>query len=207
MPPRSGYVFTDVEREGLLLVEGVDDARFCDAFLRNGLHNTNVQIAPVHGKDNFRPSLQVVRSADNFPNLRHLGILRDADDSAASALQSLQDSLRAAGLPVPAHSWESIPLNSLTVSIAILPDGTAPGDLETLCLQSINASHFSCVESYISCMDQAGRTSQPPSKAQLYAYLATGRNPGLRIGEAAEAGVWDWESPAFLRLRQFLQSL
>lgn len=53
------YRFTDVVRDSLLLVEGRDDARFFDAFLRR-LNILHVQIAAVNGKDNFAPFLKNV---------------------------------------------------------------------------------------------------------------------------------------------------
>ena len=50
-------------------------------------------------------------------------------------------------------------------------------------------------------------TSTNPTKARLQAYLAALPRPGLRLGEAAEAGVWPWEHPAFDPLIAFLRAL
>ena len=211
MPPRNNFRFTDVEQECLLLVEGIEDARFLDAFLKQGLGKDNVQLVQVGGKYNFRDFItKLIKAADSFPNLRSLGMVRDADDNPEAAFLSLRGALQDAGLPVPAQPWSAVAADSLTVSVAILPDGSSPGDLEELCLRSIetrNRDAVNCIESYIDCMEQAGAPSSPTSKAKLYAYLATGSHPGLRIGEAAESGVWDWQSPAFEELRQFLKNI
>ena len=211
MPPRNNFRLTDIEQESLLLVEGIEDARFFDAFLKQGLDKDNVQIVQVGGKDNFREFItKLIKVADNFPNLRSLGMVRDADDNPEAAFLSLRGALRDAGFPAPAQPWSAIATDGLTVSMAILPDGSSQGDLEELCLRSIetqNRGAINCIESYIDCMKQGGTSSSPLSKAKLYAYLAAGSKPGLRIGEAAESGVWDWHSPAFQELRQFLQNI
>ena len=52
MVSRVQYRFNDVVEESLILVEGIDDARFCDAFLRF-LSVNHVQIASVNGERNF----------------------------------------------------------------------------------------------------------------------------------------------------------
>ena len=48
------------------------------------------------------------------------------------------------------------------------------------------------------------------AKTKVHTYLAVGidgKDPGLRLGEAAEAGVWDWNSPAFAQITDFLSKL
>lgn len=53
MPCRKSFQFKHVEQDALLLVEGIEDAIFFDAFLHS-LGQTNVQIASVNGKDNLK---------------------------------------------------------------------------------------------------------------------------------------------------------
>ena len=54
MVSRSQYHFDNARSDSLLLVEGIDDARFFAAFLKS-LGIDHVQIAAVGGKDNFAP--------------------------------------------------------------------------------------------------------------------------------------------------------
>lgn len=210
MPCRKSFQFKHVEQDALLLVEGIEDAIFFDAFLHS-LGQTNVQIASVNGKDNFRKFLiETLKRASKFQQLRRLGIVRDADTNASSTLQSLCNALTAAQLPVPSHPWETAHVNGLHVSLAILPDGTSPGNLEDLCLRSLeNTSALACVDQYIACRADAGAdiTDSQRAKAKIYTYLAVGSKPGLRLGEAAEDDVWNWDSPAFARVAKFLHQL
>lgn len=210
MPRRGRFQFDDVASDALLLVEGSDDARFCDAFLRRGLQQTTIQIVQVGGTASFRPFItNTLKAAENLPNLRRLGIVTDADTDAVAAFRRVRNALADAGFPAPRQVWETAQSGNLTASIAILPDGSVPGDLEGLCLRSIaDIPLTACVDEYIACARTAGQAITEPNKARLHAYLAAaGNQPGLRLGEAAEAGVWNWQSPAFDQIRQFLLDL
>ena len=213
-PRKRPFHFDDrVEHTSLLLVEGIEDARFFTA-IAHRLNRTDLQIVTVGGKDNFRSFLvSTLMKSDNFSRLRRLGIVRDADNSAQSALQSLHDALGHAQLPAPSQAWVAEQSGHLTVSLAILPDGSSQGNLEDLCLRSIeNSPDSTCVDQYVECRVSAGAqiANNRLAKSKVHAFLAVGRDtadPGLRLGEAAEAGVWDWNSPAFQPIIDFLQNL
>lgn len=210
MPTRNRFVFQNTITSGsLLLVEGIDDARFFDAFLQNKAGDVDAQIATVGGKANFRKFLTNLRQADGFDSLRRLGIARDADTNSSSAFQSIRDALRDNGYPVPQQPWAHTQSGHLSVSVAILPGGNEPGELEDLCLRSIaGRPELACVDQYIKCMTDTGLSSDKPSGPnRVYAYLAAGERPGLRLGESAEAGVWDLDSPAFMQVADFLGQL
>ena len=229
MPEGNRFIFSDVERDTLLLVEGIDDARFFAAFLKWLGKTDAVQIVQVRGKDKFGRFLTgTLKRVDNFTQLRRLGLIRDADTSASSAFKSLCGALADAGLPVPEQAWETQE-GELHVSVAILPDMDSGGNLEELCLRSLKSEpELSCIDEYVDCVDCV--TSMGPSiadnklaKTKIYTYLAAGPVPkkgggqagestgrtesGLRIGEAAERGVWNWESPAFGQLKDWLRNL
>lgn len=158
MPEKPPSRFDDVERETLLPVEGIEDARFFNVFLCR-LKRDNVQIARVGGKNNSRPVLTgILSKSQKFSRLRRLGIVRDADLSAESTLRSLRDALDAAHLPAPSQAWQVEAGDRLPVSLAIFPDELSQGNLEDLCLRSIeNSPESSCVEQYVGCREGAGR--------------------------------------------------
>ena len=213
MVTRGRFGFNDVEGESLLLVEGNDEARFFNAFL-NYLNVRRVQIATVDGKDNFAPFLKnSVVASRNFARLQRLVLVRDADDDAQAAYQSLGSALTGVGLSVPPGRFLSWTDGRPAVSVAILPDGDSRGNLEDLCLRSIrgsgeNGAALECVERYLNCRGVSpGAESGRVSKARLHAYLAVADEPGRRLGEAADAGIWDWNSPALQPLADFLRQL
>ncbi len=175
---------------------------------------------------NFRGFLQyTLIRARGFAKLRRLGIVRDADRHPTGAFQSVQTALSAAGLPSPTQPWEFFRKDILTVSIAILPDGKSEGNLEELCLRSIqDQPEMSCIEQYIGCMADAGGAiaENRLAIAKVCAYLAVGpfsqqthkarpsirqrREPGLRLGESAENGMWDWNSRGFAQVVDYLNN-
>lgn len=209
----------------LLLVEGNDDLRFFNAMCRH-LGINIIQVDSYNGKSNLGNDLsERVRNPD-FHRFFSLGIVRDADDSSRSAFDSVAGSLRRAKLPIPDGPMTPIERDGKRVSVLILPPDDMQGELEDVCLHSVAGSlAMGCLESYFDCLSRSG----PPiadnhlAKAKIHAYLASGpvplfytgepnessvrRRPGLRLGEAADARVWDWSSPAFALVAGFLRSL
>ena len=205
----------------LLLVEGNDDFRFFRAMSRH-LGITDVTVSSYNGKPNLGNDLSDRVRSPGFQAVSSLGIVRDADDSSRSAFDSVAGSLRRARLPTPDAPITPIERDGLRISVLILPPDYEQGELENVCLESIEGSQeMQCVENYLICQNslEPGITSNQIAKARLHSYLAAGpiyaiedrqlgrRRPALRLGEAADAGVWDWESPVFAKIASFLRSL
>ena len=198
----------------LLLVEGNDDCRFFNAMCRH-LEINDIAIHRYNGKDNLRNDLpeRVINPA--FQLISSLGIVRDADDSATSAFASVVSSLQKAGLPIPNAPLIPAERDGLRISILILPPAAARGELEDVCLDAIaDSPDLQCVDSYLNCLNQLNPpiAANRAAKARLHAYLAVkpayiGRQPALRLGEAADAGVWNWAAPPFQQITNFLRNL
>ena len=205
----------------LLLVEGNDDLRFLQAMSRH-LGMTDVSVCSYHGKPNLRNDLSDRFRSPGFQTVSSLGIVRDADYSSRSAFDSVISLLRRVNLPTPDAPNMPIERDGLRVSVLILPPDHEHSELENVCLGSIEGIlDLECVESYLECLSnvEPSITANHMAKARLHSYLAIGpvhttddgrivrRRPALRIGEAAEAGVWDWTSPAFVQLANFLRNM
>ena len=209
----------------LLLVEGNDDKRFFESLTRH-LGETGITVEIYGGKPNLGNRLVNLAGRLNALVNPSVGIVRDADGSSASAFDSVIGSLQRAGLPTPDAPITPVEQDDLQISVLILPPEDDTGELEDVCLSSIEGTpDLECVESYLACISNAG----PPiadnriAKAKIHAYLAGGplpqfstgdpnestgrRQPGLRLGEAADRRVWDWTSPAFAPLISFLRNL
>ena len=190
-----------------LLVEGRQDVQFFGAFLRYlEIHDT--QVRDYEGKDNLLRYLRAFTGLVGFPQVESIGIVRDADDSAQSALQSVLGSLRYAGLPEPADF--ALPAaGPPRVSIFIMPDNSGNGALEKLCLSALaDETAMSCVDEFLQCVnDRTGGGPRDADKARIHAFLASREDPELRLGEAAQRGYIPWNHPAFTDLAQFLRDL
>ena len=81
-----------------LLVEGKDAANFFRELVRR-LSLPDVDIHDFGGVDQFRRFLAAFVAAPNFGNVRSIGIVRDAEQSADAAFQSVRDALEHVNLP------------------------------------------------------------------------------------------------------------
>lgn len=196
-----------VREPKLLFVEGREEELLLGAFLRE-LGIVQVQIQNCRGKDNLGRLLAAVAQDADFEMVRSIGIVRDADNSAQSAFQSVQDSLRNAGLAVP-NDYVTSAAGPPRTSAFIMPDNGSNGALEQLCLAALTEDPaMPCVEEFLTCVN--GRLTVPPrdqQKARIHAFLASREDSELRLGEAAQRGYIDWNHAAFNDLAQFLRNL
>ncbi len=83
--------------------------------------------------------------------------------------------------------------------------------MEDVCLNSVaDDPVMECVEQYFACVGQTniqGPRQVWRSKARVHAFLASRDRPDLRLGEAAERGIWRFDSEAFRPLIDLLRML
>lgn len=207
-----------IEQPSLLLVEGPDDYWFFQRIIerrkREGRESEGIQIAP-YGGDNFGNFLRdaLVPQLISSDIVKTIGVTRDADEDYARAFQSIGDSLRRVGLPSPL-----LPLtletgtfdgDAIQVVAYVMPDNASPGELETLCLQAVRDSAvIPCVDRFHECLISIGHVSDDAYKTRLGAFLSANPDkPNLLIGQAIEANVIPWNSPAFEGIHQLLDML
>jgi len=157
----------------LLLVEGNDEVKLFSRLIEfSGLYGFDVR--EVGGVTRFRPNLRVLSSFSGHENLRTLGVVRDADNDAGAAFQSVRDALWDAGLPVPDKPLETVGTNP-RVSVMILPVGKDSGMLEDVCLASVAEDPaLECVEDYFKCLkDRFRELPANPAKSAVRAFLVS----------------------------------
>lgn len=200
-----------VTSERVLLVEGTDEVNLVQALMRHRFGSETAsaaQIIAAGGRSRFRERLRAVVTAAERLTLRAVGVLRDADSDARAAWDSVRDAVEASNLRAPdAHGGFSDGLPA--VGVFIVPDGRAPGALETLCAQSVAGTPGGgCVEQYLDCLDRGGAlASTNRDKSFAHAWLASRRDPVARVGEAAKQGEWNFDHPAFTPLARFVERL
>jgi hypothetical protein len=133
-PRRNGSIATK-----LLLVEGNDDARFFRA-ISQYLGITDIEVSSYNGKSNLGNDLSERIRSPEFQALSSLGIVRDADESSQSAFDSVVSSLQRAKLPTPDAPINPTERDGLRLSVLILPPDDDQGELENVCLGSIEGS-------------------------------------------------------------------
>ncbi len=188
-------------------MEGRDGANFFEAFIKH-LNLQGIQIQNFGGVNQLRDFLEEFVNEPGFDGVQNIGIIRDAESNANGAFQSVQGSLRNAGLPVPPQPAERAG-DGPAVSILILPGDDRPGMLETLLWESLaDAPERGCIDEFLKCVTKS--RSAPvgnPDKACAHAYLAAGEEPRHSVGVAALRSQWNFDHPAFAGVRQFLSTL
>jgi len=186
-------------------VEGMDQAHFFEPFLTRLGVTGDVDIWNLGGKGEIRRQLGALAKEAGFVGkVRSLGVVRDADRDPKGAFSSIQRALEEAELPVPAKPLQSEG-ESPCVRVMILPGQGRPGIMEDLCLASVKDDKaMRCVEAYFDCLKDEG-VPEPEnlSKAMVRVFLASREKLWKRLGEAAHAKVWPWNSEVFSELKAF----
>lgn len=198
------------EREIQLLVEGNDERNFFESLIEH-LSFENMEVRNFRGKDNLRDFLLALRDDDDFAKtVQGVGIVRDADNSAEAAFESIRNSLRHAGLPAPTLPQSfARPDGGPAVGVFVMPGGGRAGMLETILRDTFANSEIErCIEAYLECVrGLPGVVLQRPDKARVHAWLATRPDPHVSAGVAAKKGYWDMDHPALKGVREFLLAL
>ena len=96
-----------IDKPKLLLVEGKDEELFFCSMIKKMRYTSEIDVWSIDGKDKLRRGLKAVKIASGYPLLTSLGVIRDADNNADSAFQSVCSALRNTGWPVPTRPLES----------------------------------------------------------------------------------------------------
>jgi hypothetical protein len=197
----------ELTQTNVLIVEGREEELFFGALIEH-LGLQNIQIMPIGGKEQLRRNLKALARSPSFAKVVSLGIVRDANANPRAAFQSVRDALQAVNLPAPDRPL--IPTGrDLQVTVMIVPAEDTPGMLEDLCLRSVLSDPATpCMEQYFQCLQQRDLPlPRNMPKARVQAFLASRREAGKRLGEAARAGYWPWNEAAFEPVKDFLQQV
>ena len=199
---------TRIESDLQLLVEGKDCVNFFEAVVKD-MALQRVQIHNFGGVNELRGFLPAFVKAPGFLSVRRIGIVRDAEENADSAFQSVQSSLTNAGLPVPDVPTAMARDGGLAVGVFILPGGGEPGMLETLLCRTFARTPLAqCIDSFFECAGAAGAPAPiRPEKARASAWVSTRPKPHVSVGVAAKEGYWDLRDPSLTGVRRFIETL
>lgn len=185
----------------LLVVEGQTPLHFVEALLLHLGLSPQVEVRSFGGVRDLRDSLAALAKTPGFHLVQSLGILRDAEQDAKAASAAVRGAVAAAGL-------DQLGVNT---SVFILPDNARPGMIETLLVDSLRSDPiYACIEEFFDCTAKVGAplpTGEVSAKSLAQTYLATRPKVQMYPGTAAYRGYWQWDSPVFDGIKQFMQAL
>ncbi len=193
-----------------VLVEGLEEVRVF-SHLASQLSLTDVQCHSYQGKMNLTRFIRTFLALPDFAKVRSLAVVADADFDIEGTRTRIRHALQNAGLPQPSAPLTEASEGHLRVSYLILPHLRETGMLEDVCLESVKSEPvMECVEQFMECV-KGKREDWPKreakAKARVHAYLASQDRTDLRLGEAAEKGIWNYDSDAFNPLKELLSKL
>lgn len=212
---------TQIFKSNLIICEGRDEQEFLIKYLNSdalspipGFSN-DIQVIDFGGNSELAQKLAVLKNMENFDQLTSLLVIRDAETNAESACSEIQHALKQNGFPIPQGPgcWEGV---TLKVGFLLFPtcDSVArSGTLEDLCLSILSdplaADTLAEIDLFLEQLENhRGEPFSRIFKAKLHTYFSVHNDyVSLKIGEAAAAGAFDWNSPALDPLRTFLQEV
>lgn len=209
----------EIKKEKLILAEGQDVKWFCIHSLEKYREHDDTQVFDFGGIKELTKYLKMLLLLPKFNSVKSILIIRDAENNAEGAISSIKTSLEKNRLPCPKYPYTYIHggNNKLKLAFAILP-GTMNGDkyengaLEDLCMGAIQENTKNIIkpiESFIAEVESVeDQLLTHKHKSKLHIYLATQNDyVGLKIGEAARAGAWNWNHPVMSKLKTIIHEL
>ena len=172
-----------------------------------------VQVYNVEGKSKINVGfLRVIRAECNKGLLKTVGIIRDADNSAEHASQSLCSKLSGAGFIPPGEQLIPSVIETNTgkvTSLYYIFEKNGSGMLEDLCYTSVEGYiENKCIQSFINCVEKITVDKiHEIAKTRCYSYITVEDEPDIRVGLAAKKGYWNLNHPCFDPLIHFLELL
>jgi hypothetical protein len=199
-----------LEKQKLLLVEGMDESYFFAAILELLDKRKEVQIYAYNGKDKLDDELFAIALMPGFSLLETVAVVRDADEDPGASFNSTIRSLHRAQLYSPARPEQYAGANP-RVGVFITPGNSRKGSLETLCIEELaDYSIHECIHKFLDCV-AATRPDQPirnKAKAIVQSFIATAPDSHVRLlGEAARSGCFNLEHKSYQGITNFLKGL
>ncbi len=193
-------------KEIVVFVEGDDEGNVFTSILSD-INIADIEIFPIGGKNKLAAQFKSAVMTPGFSKVRAFGIVQDADDDSAAALDRVRDVLAKNKFIAPKSSGTVVQSGERKVGILVLPGGDRTGYLEDLFLDAHKGTPVgACVENFATCSEAAG--CKPfDSKRRAYAFLAALDAPESRLGKAFESGKVNGTHSSFDVIRDFLKRL
>ena len=195
-----------IREKKVVVVEGKDEIDFFESLLRY-LEITDVEVHEVAGKGNFKRKLPALVRMHGFSDVEALVVIRDADNDANAAFDSIRNLLIKQDLDPP-EQVNQFSQGEPKIGIFIMPGNSDTGMLEDLCLKTVkNHPAMECVEIFIDCASKLDEMPKNLTKAKAQAFLAAMPEPGNTTGIGALKGYWDFDSEELTDLKTFVNNL
>ncbi len=209
-----------IDKTKLVLAEGREAQGFIEWLCKECRKTNDVQVMNFGGNSELRLFIQNLINMDGYDEVESIVIVRDAEENAQSAIDSIKsalgnDKLGNDKLPVPCKpfTFQSESGKNTAYMIFSDPSESSRGTLEDLCLAMVKDQPvFECIDSFFECVNEkieSGTELTHLHKRKVRCYLSTANLNcvGANIGEAAERGAWNIDHQALLPFKQIIAGL
>lgn len=195
-----------IHQKKVLAVEGKDEVNFFNALLKY-VGITDFEVYEVGGKQQFKDKLPALARRRGFSDVEVLAVVRDADNDANAAFESIRNILKKEKLEPP------IQINQFSegrpkIGIFIMPGNSDEGMLEDLCLKTVeNHLAMDCVQPFTNCISELEKSPNNIVKAKAQAFLAAMPKLVTSVGLGAQKGYWNFNSEELTDLKAFINNL
>ena len=210
-----------IHKKHLILCEGMDAKKFLVRYLNspalqeNPFFSGDIEALDFGGNEDLSAYLAALKGIDGYSDLVSLLVIRDAELDAQKAAHQVQNALRSNGLDVPAAQgqWtDGIPKTCFLLFPAL---GTEerPGTLEDLCVTILDNAKTETpmeeIDTFVGHLEQNRKqTFTHRHKTRLHTYFSVNNKfVGMKVGEAADAGAFDWFHPNLEPLKNCLSKM
>lgn len=196
----------------LLVTEGTDALKFFIQALQVYKFE-NIQVVNYGGIKDLTAYLKLLKNLAGFEEITKILIIRDAETDADAAERSICSSLLNSGFTAPSKA--GVYEGGLPEIAYYLFPGTRTDDrydngtLEDLCMNLVDdVKELDLADAYVEKANVEITPLTHMHKSKLCAYLAIkNKYVGMKIGEAAKAGAWNWDSVYMGKYKELMKYL
>ena len=207
-PSRKPGFAPAADKPVLLLVEGADAFYFVLSQFLSKKEFAGIHLYDFGSISELKAELETLVKAPRFKEyIKEVGVMRDAEDNAESAIASICGAFQSVGVKASKIPGDVRP-GDPACGFHLFPDNGNPGCLENACLSAYgNSRDLDCAQDFLNCAKRVDRRPNWRAKALVHALIAIGENPELTLGDSAKKGMWTPESPALILIESFLRHL
>lgn len=212
-----------IRKKHLILCEGMDEWKFLGRYLNSPalkedpFFSEDIEVLNFGGNENLRDYLAALKLIDRFSDVVSLLVIRDAELDAQKAACQVQSALHANDLEVPDRQgqWTEGTPKTCFLLFPALGTEERPGTLEDLCLTILDLDDTVAeipleeIDAFVEHLEQDRKqTFSHRHKTRLHTYFSVNnRFVSMKLGEAADAGAFNWSHPNLDPLKECLSKL
>lgn len=220
MPRKKGKNLSIIKKH-LILCEGMDEWKFLVRYLNspalqeNSFFSKDIEVLDFGGNEELSAYLTALKGIQGYSDVVSLLIIRDAELDVQKAARQVQNALCTNGLEIsPAQGqWSKGVPKTCFLLFPALGTEDRPGTLEDLCLTILDDAAAETpleeIDTFVEHLEEA--REQPFShrhKTRLHTYFSVNdKFVSMKVGEAADAGAFDWTHPNLESLKKCLSEM